>query len=220
MKFQIVYFDDQVENIEVYNLMLKDNFNILGFTETANYSDIFKQHKPHGILLDLHMPKQDGLALYDQIIQCENYNGCPVFFISGDISDGARLKSMQLGAMDFFQRSIGEEELKLRLMNKIKMFLQGSVIIDIGNLQLNFDSFNIHLNGKVTDLTLIETRILIYLIKAVPEAVDKNELMMKIWGESSSKGKINVHLSNMKVKLWDWDHEIKIKDNCLSIMPI
>lgn len=220
MKFQIVYFDDQAQNIELYKLLLKEDFNIAGFTETANFSEILKQHKPHGILLDLHMPTQDGLVLYDKIIQSENYNGCPVFFISGDISEDKRLKSLQLGAVDFFERTISEKELRLRLMNKIKMFLQGPVLIDIGNLQLNSESFNILLAGKQSDLTLIETRILIYLIKAIPEAVDKNDLMLKIWGPECTKGKINVHLSNMKAKLWNWDHEIKIKDNCLSIQAL
>jgi len=217
--FQIVYFDDQIQNIEAYQALFKDTFKIAGYTETENYSQVLMTHKPHGILLDLHMPKQDGLALHDKIVSCEHYNGCPIFFISGDVSVESRLKSIQSGAIDFFTRTISKDELAIRIVNKIKMYLQGSVLIDIGNLQLNSDNFNILVNQKPSDLTLIETRILIYLIKALPDAVDKDELIMKIWGESSSKGKINVHLSNMKIKLWDWNHEIKVKDNSLSIIP-
>lgn len=219
MKFQIVYFDDQIQNIEAYQAVYRDTFNIAGYTDPAEYSQVLAIHKPHGILLDLHMPKLDGLALYSRITNCPSYNGCPIFFISGDVSDESRLKSIQSGAIDFFTRTISKEELAVRMVNKIKMYLQGSALIDIGNLQLNSESFNILVNGKPSDLTLIETRILISLIKALPDAVDKDELILKIWGESSTKGKINVHLSNMKIKLRDWNHEIRVKGNALSIIP-
>ena len=93
MKFQIVYFDDQIQNIEAYQASLKDTFNISGYTDTAEYSHVLKKHKPHGILLDLHMPKHDGLALHHRIVNCEHYNGCPIFFISATISGVAAIIS-------------------------------------------------------------------------------------------------------------------------------
>lgn len=220
MKFNLVYFDDQIHNIEAFQMLLKESFIIDGYTETSNYSDILKKHKPHGIILDLHMPYQDGFTLYEKIINSEDYNGCPIFFISGDISDESRIKSIETGAIDFFQRDISGAELTLRLVSKIKMFLQGSTIIDVGNLKLDSNKFTVAIKNKPIDLTMIETRILFCVIKAMPQPIEKDELISKIWNDNNNKSKINVHLSNMKLKLWNWDHELKIKGSVLLVQPL
>lgn len=220
MKFNLVYFDDQIENIEAYQLLLKDSFIIEGYTDTSSFSSVLIKHKPHGILLDLHMPLQNGFELYKKIINSEAYNGCPIFFISGDVSDESRIKSIETGAIDFFDRQITAPELKLRLLSKIKMFLQGSTIIDVGNLKLDSNKFTVSVKDKPVDLTMIETRILFCVIKAMPQPIDKDELMGKIWNDNNNKSKFNVHLSNMKIKLWNWDHELKIKGSVILIQPL
>jgi DNA-binding response OmpR family regulator len=220
MKFNLVYFDDQIGNIEAYQLLLKDSFIIEGYTDTTNYADVLNKHKPHAIMLDLHMPLENGFVLYEKIITCEEYNGCPIFFISGDVSDESRIKSIETGAIDFFDRQITGPELTIRLLSKIKMFLQGSTIIDVGNLKLDSNKFTISIKDKPVELTMIETRILFSVIKAMPQPIDKDELMGKIWNDNNNKSKINVHLSNMKLKLWNWDHELKIKGNLILIQPL
>ena len=220
MKLQLLYFDDQPANIECYQFMLEDTFTVNGFTDSTGYEKNLKDHKPHGIILDLHMPVLNGLALHDKIITSENYNGCPIFFISGDLSDEMRLKTIQTGGRDFFNRQIAEEELKLRLSNKIKLFLQGDTIIHIGNLRLDTYLFTVTIKNKTADLTLFEMRILSYLLRKMPDAVPKNELVEQIWGNTTKIGKMSVHISNMKLKLWDWDHEIKIINQLVSIVPL
>lgn len=220
MKFNLVYFDDQIQNIEVFQLLLKESFIITGLTETENYGEILKKIKPQAILLDLHMPSSDGLVMYEKIINSEDFNGCPIFIISGDISDESRIKSIEKGAIDFFSRELSGEEIKLRLLNKIKLFLQGSALIDVGNLRIDSDKFAVSIKNKSIDLTMIETRILFCVIRAMPHALHKDELMAKIWSDTNNKSKINVHLSNMKLKLWNWDHELKIKDSEVLIQAL
>ena len=170
-------------------------------------------------MLDLHMPIWDGLTLYNKIVSSENYNGCPVFFISSDVSDESRLKTIQTGAIDFFDRSISEEELKLRLQNKIKMFFQGKIQIDLGNMRFDDHAFSIHVKGKPIDLTLFEMRILSSIIRKMPAAVNKKELIEQLWGSNAAPGKINVHVSNINLKLIGWNHEINIKENSISFNP-
>jgi DNA-binding response OmpR family regulator len=220
MKLQLLYFDDQPSNIECYQSMLQGAFIVNGFTDTTEYEKALKDHKPHGIILDLHMPVWDGLTLHDKIINSENYNGCPIFFISGDPSDEMRLKTIQTGGRDFFNRQVAEEELKLRLNNKIKLFLQGDTIIDIGNLRMDTYSFNVTIEDKTADLTLFEMRILSYLLRKMPDAVHKNELVEQIWGNTTKIANMSVHISNMKLKLWDWNHEIRIINHLVSIVPL
>lgn len=220
MKFQLFYFDDQIQNIEVYQTMLKDSFEITGIVDGTKYEEAMNLKRPHGIMLDLHMPIMDGITLYEKIVKSPNYNGCPIFFISGDLSDESRIRTIETGAIDFFNRQITEEELRLRLISKIKIFLKGASSLEIGNLRFDSNLFLTYVNNKPINLTLVEMRILSCVMRAMPDPVNKAELLEKIWVDNPKQGKIHVHLSNMKMKLWDWTHEMRIRDNFISIAPI
>lgn len=220
MKFKITYFDDQVLNIESYQALYQDDFFITGHTNSANYEESLRDNRPHGILLDLHMPIMDGLELYEKIIGSDFYNGCPIFFISGDVSEDSRLKMIQTGGVDVFNRSTNSSEIKVRINNKIKLFLQGPTVIDVDNLTLDTNLFTLNVNKVPVDLTLIEMRILSVVIRQIPRAIPKEELMAQIWGDTQVQGKLNVHLSNLKIKLQGWNHEIKIRGNLVSVLKI
>lgn len=220
MKFKITYFDDQIQNIESYQTLYQDDFLITGHTKSVDYEEALKLSRPHGILLDLHMPMLDGLELYEKIIASDYYNGCPIFFISGDVSDDNRLKMIQTGGVDVFNRTINSSELKVRLSNKIKLFLQGHTVIDVDNLTLDTNLFTLSVNQIPVDLTLIEMRILSVVIRQIPKSIPKEELMTQVWGDSQVQGKLNVHLSNLKIKLQGWSHEMKIRGNLVSVSKI
>jgi len=220
MNFKILYFDDQINSIDSVKELLEGDFLITGCTNSSAYDEALQIHRPHGILLDLHMPILDGIELYNKIKESDHYNGCPIFFISGDISDDSRLKMIKSGGVDVFNRQIKANEFKVRLTNKIKQFLQGHTVIDIGNLSLDTHLFTLSLNHKSVDLTLIEMRILSVVMREIPKPISKTELMELIWGDAQIQGKLSVHLSNIKSKLQDWTHEIKIRGNLISVNEI
>lgn len=220
MKFSVIYFDDEIQNIESYQALYRDDFLITGHTNSSNYEEILKSSRPHGILLDLHMPVLDGLGLYKKIIDSDYYNGCPIFFISGDVSDDNRLKMIQTGGLDIFNRNLNSSELKVRLSNKMKLFLQGHTVIDVDNLSLDTNLFTVSVNHVPVDLTLIEMRILSVVLRQVPRSIPKDELTAQIWGDPHVQGKLNVHLSNLKIKLQGWGHEIKIRGNLVSVLKV
>ncbi len=220
MKFKIIFFDDQVHNIECYQTLYRDDFLITGHTNGVDYEEVLKLSRPHGILLDLHMPIIGGLELYKKIINSNYYNGCPIFFISGDVSDDSRLKMIQAGGVDVFSRTLNSNEIKARIKNKIKLFLQGHTVIDIDNLTLDTNLFTLSVNQIPVDLTLIEMRILSVVIRQIPKSIPKEELITQVWGDPQVQGKLNVHLSNLKIKLQGWSHEIKIRGNLVFVSKI
>ena len=61
------------------------------------------------------------------------------------------MNAIKIGAIDFFNRNISQEELALRLSNKMKSFLQGSTSMDIGNLRLDTFSFSVFVDNKLID---------------------------------------------------------------------
>lgn len=217
MKAKIIYFDDDKANLECLTEALED-FNIIGCSQPERYVDLIKEHQPHAYMIDVRMPILNGFELYEKITLDPHYNGCPVFFISGDVSDENKIKSFQNGAVDFFSRDLRAEEMTLRLSNKIKLFFQSLKILEIGNLKLDMENFKAYINDQFVDLTMLEFRILSTLFRASPRAVHRDEMTKTIWGKEPIKqATIHTHLANLRSKISGWTHVIKVRDNNIII---
>lgn len=219
MKWTLIYCDDQIQNIEMYQEILGEHFYVIG-CQNNTIQEALKEHHPHCFLLDVHMPGKGGLEVYKEIIENPLYNGCPVFFISGDVSDQTKIRALESGAVDFISRDVAFKELILRLGNKVRMFLQVSTVLELGNLRIDVQTLRTSINGESIDLTLLEMRILGFLLRAFPQTITRSEIIKKIWGDEPVKpGTINTHLTNLRPKLVDWDYVIKTRDDNVFTHP-
>ena len=213
MKWIILYFDDQVENLQAMSELLADKYEVITCNNPQDYQIYLKSKRPHAILMDVHMPQMDGYALYEKVITDSNYNGCPIIFISGDLSDENRIRSHVKGAADFLPRNLKAEELKTRLLSKVKLHQQNALKLSMGNLTMDLEELKVYVDQKIVDLTLLEMRILGTILRSFPESLTRGELIKKIWGEENIKpGTINTHITNLKPKLNVWTHTIRFKE--------
>jgi DNA-binding response OmpR family regulator len=218
MKWTLAYFDDQVQNIEAFKEILSDKMNVVGCSDATAYAKILEDYHPHAILMDVHMPILDGHALYKKISEHPLYNGCPVIFISGDASDENKMKSFTGGAVDFLSRDLKIEEIAIRLENKIKFYLQMCTNLELGNLKVDVKLMKASIDNKNIDLTLLELRMLSHLLRAFPTTLSRLDLINRVWGNDSVKpGTINTHLTNLKPKIENWDHQIKVREDNILI---
>lgn len=220
MKWTLVYFDDQIANIEVWKDLLEEQFTVVGCHDALKYSLVMKDNHPHAFMLDVHMPVMDGHALYKRITEHPLYNGCPIFFISGDISDENKIRAYESGAVDFLSRDLPVEEIMLRLTSKVKFYLQTSTVLELGNLRIDVQSLRTSINNEGVDLTLLEMRLLGILLRAFPQAITRTEVIKKIWGDEPVKpGTINTHIANLRPKIEKWNHGIKIREDNILVQP-
>ncbi len=221
MKWTLIYIDDQIQNIELYKELLEPDFDVIGCNNPRKLNELMQFHPPHAFLFDIHMPETDGFSLYQQLEQNPNYNGCPVFFISGDVSVENKIKSYKSGAVDFIPRDIRADEILVRLSNKIKLYQQTATQLQSGNVRINVEALTVTLNHQMVDLTLSEFRILLMLVRSFPKALTREEVIQKIWGGDSVKpGTVNTHITNLKMKIADWNKTIKIKGELIQILDM
>ena len=218
MKWTLIYFDDQIQNIEVFGDLLSDKFKVVGSSDPNELSHFLQENNPHAFLLDVHMPIMDGHTLYKKIVNHPLYNGCPIIFISGDQSDENKVRSYSEGGIDFLQRDLKPEETIARITNKIKFYLSMSTMLELGNLLIDVKSMKATVNGQLADLTLLELRILSNILRSYPESLTRSELIFKVWGNDTVKpGTINTHLTNLKPKIEKWDHVIKVREENILV---
>lgn len=218
-RWKILYFDDDINQIEALKDLLADRFNVSGTDDVSSF-ERYLDANPDLILIDIHMPLINGYELFYKITQSPMYNGCPMMFISGDPSPENRLKSFQVGADDFLSRDLEISELAARIVNKIKLHRSTTLKITVSNLTLDLEMFCVYINDKMISLTLNELKVLGVILRNYPKACSRGLVMEKVWGAEAIKpSTVNAHMSSLNSKLREWSHELRSKKDQVFVLP-
>lgn len=122
-KPRIMIVDDNPSNISLMTrvLNLHGYTNIMPITDSGDVIDQFKKWQPDIILLDLLMPRFNGLDILEQVNSIKNKQYLPVIMITADDSMDNRVKALKLGANDYISKPFNPQELIARIENLIIM---------------------------------------------------------------------------------------------------
>ncbi len=122
-KPRIMIVDDNPSNISMLTriLNLHGYTNIMPITDSGEVLDQFKKWQPDIILLDLLMPRFNGLDILDQIGSIKNKQYLPVIMITADDCMDNRVKALKMGANDYISKPFNPQELIARIENLIIM---------------------------------------------------------------------------------------------------
>ncbi|HET7618178.1 MAG TPA: HD domain-containing phosphohydrolase [Vicinamibacterales bacterium] len=114
---RILIVDDERPNVEVLRRILQR----AGFTHVESTTDsreaasLYERHRPDLILLDLHMPHLDGLAVMSELTAIAQGTYLPILILSGDVTPEARRQALSRGAKDFVNKPFHQEDILLRM---------------------------------------------------------------------------------------------------------
>src|SRR6185503_14177718 len=150
---RILIVDDEAANIEILQRILsRGGFGrIETTTDSREAAVLYVQHRPDLILLDLHMPHLDGLAVMDQLNEIAEASYLPILILSGDLTPEARREALSRGAKDCVNKPFQADELLLRIKTLLETRL----------LYIQIQSQNQLLEAKVRERTreLVEAQI-------------------------------------------------------------
>lgn len=122
-KPSLLIVDDQTENIRLLVRIL-NHAGYLDITTTTDSSRVAELHalsKPDIVLLDLHMPNQDGFAVLEKLAPFTfGVDRLPVVMITADDSTEVKRKALSLGAKDFISKPFDQAEVVLRIRNLLE----------------------------------------------------------------------------------------------------
>jgi putative two-component system response regulator len=142
---RILIIDDEITNIQLLRRLLER----AGFTRIATTCDprdartLYVEFRPDLILLDLHMPHMDGLAVMQELNQIAEATYLPILILTGDVSPEARRDALSRGAKDFLHKPFSPDEVLLRI----------NTLLETRFLYLQIQSQNQMLDAKVRERT-------------------------------------------------------------------
>ncbi len=193
-KKTILIVDDEktIVDMLVYNLQ-KEGYNTLEANDGEEAVKIALNEKPDLVLLDIMLPKMDGLAVCKRIRQTLNI---PILMISAKDEEIDKILGLELGADDYITKPFSVRELMARVKANLRKAELANVstedgesdskedsnIIIVGDLSLDLNKFEVKVRGEVMDLTLREFEVLKYLANQPGQVVTREVLLEKVWG--------------------------------------
>ncbi len=190
----ILIVDDEqpIRDILVYNLK-KEGYNTIEAGDGVTAVDMALDKKPDLIILDIMLPKMDGLSVCKRV---KNSLNVPIIMLTAKDGEIDKILGLELGADDYITKPFSVRELVARVkanLRKVEVVSNVQSIdrkddkkkeskIVVGDLELDLDKFEVKVRGEVIDLTLREFEVLKFLASQPEQVVTRETLLEKVWG--------------------------------------
>ena len=167
---------------------------------------LFEEKKPDLVILDLMLPKIDGLEVCKHI---RRDSDVPIIMVTARDEEIDKLLGLELGADDYITKPFSLRELKARIKAVLRRTKSGSVkgndeeILTFGTLEVDLGRREVKQQGKIIDLTPSEYAILITLCQNIGRPYSRLQLLNATLGESYAgyERAIDTHVSNLRKKI-------------------
>ena len=195
-KKNILVVDDEkmIRNLLNVNLT-KEGYNVIEATDGVEGVEMAIEKNPDLILLDVMLPKLDGLSVCKKIKSRMNV---PILMVTAKDNEVDKILGLELGADDYVTKPFSIRELIARIkanLRKAEITIDNKNenstiakdrkkenIIEVGPLLLDIERFEVYVNGKNVDLTLREFEVLKFLATEPGQVISREELLEKVWG--------------------------------------
>lgn len=208
MDKNILVVDDDHEIVRAIALNLEaEGFTVFRAYDGLEALDIAMTKDIHLIVIDVMMPKMDGLSAIMRIREKKNL---PIIVLSAKSENSDKVIGLSVGADDYVTKPFNPMELVARVKSHLRRYTNlgdinagGDNIIVNGRLTFNLDEHMLYADGEPVKLTATETKIVELLMKNPGRIFPAEEIYTKIWNESaySTENTVMVHIRRIREKI-------------------
>jgi two-component system phosphate regulon response regulator PhoB len=203
----IVVVEDEKDILEIieYNL-LRDGYQVSTAMDGISGLDMVRREKPDLVLLDLMLPKMDGLELCKVLKSESMTRSIPIIVVTAREEENDVVSGLDLGADDYVTKPFSTKELLARVHSVLrrvgKIDQQDSKLV-LGPLKIIPDEFSIQVDGESIDLTKTEFRLLQTLASQPGRVFSRDQLLHSAVGEKVvvTDRNIDVHIRAIRKAL-------------------
>ena len=188
--------------------LIKDILDDEGFNVTTRYDgksalDEIKQNDYSLILLDIMMPDLSGTEVLANV---RNITKAPIIFVSAKNQLIDKLVGFEVGADDYITKPFINEELvarvKAHLRREGRINNKKSNVIEIGDIKLKKDSFEVYKNNELIELSTKEFELLCYLMENAGIVLSKEQIYQSVWKNNYGDiGTVAVNIKSIRNKI-------------------
>ncbi len=204
----ILVCDDDKEIVEAIEIYLsQDGYQIYKAYDGQQAIDILQQEDIHLLIMDIMMPKLDGIRA---TLKIREYSSIPIIMLSAKSEDTDKILGLNIGADDYISKPFNPLELVARVKSNLRRYTSlGSLnqgnqsIYQVGGLVMNDDTKQVTVDDEPVKLTPIEYNILLLLMKNQGMVFSINQIYERIWNEDAigADNTVAVHIRHIREKI-------------------
>lgn len=208
-KQTILVVDDEQDLLDLieYNLK-KEGFDVLKAEDGQQGIEVAREHSPDLILLDIMMPKMDGLETLAVIREDDELGHIPIIFLTARGDEKTEVEGLNKGGDDYITKPISTTKLISRIKAVLRRFdeTEEPNRIDVHDISIDKDRY-IVTQGEDDEFQLPrkEFELLYFLASRRGKVMDRQTLLNHVWGDNVYvvDRTVDVHVRKIREKLGD-----------------
>ena len=203
----ILVVDDDREIVDSIGIFLSgEGYKVLKAYDGIEALDILSENEVHLMILDIMMPKLDGIKTLMKLRESRNI---PVILLSAKSEDADKILGLTAGADDYVTKPFNPSELVARVKSQLRRYTtlgsigkqNGEIVID--GLVVNTENKTVKVDGEDVRLTPIEYKILELLVRNRGRVFSAEDIYSNVWNEEAVVGDntIAVHIRHIREKI-------------------
>ncbi len=206
---RILLVDDEqsIQTLLSYPLR-KEGYDVVQATDGRQALDRFDEQAFDLVVLDLMLPKVDGLEVCRQL---RSRSAVPIIMLTAKSEEIDKVVGLELGADDYITKPFSVREFSSRIkaalrrgeMSQAAELAQDETPLEVRDLRIDFAKRTVRIRGQEAELTFVEFEILSGLARAPGRVFTRDMLLAQIWGDSAYRDPrtIDVHIRHLREKI-------------------
>lgn len=207
--FKILIVDDEKDIVDLisYNLE-KEGFATAKAYDGETALQMVKTQKPKLIILDLMMPKMNGLDVCRAVRGNPETSGLPIIILTAKSDEVDKIIGLEIGADDYMTKPFSVKELIARVRSILRRSKESEKSVDKeefchDGLKINYVSCAVSVNGEEAALSPTELKLLFFLSRNPGRVYSRNQIIDHVWGDETfiTDRAVDVHIRRLRSQI-------------------
>ena len=206
--YNILICDDQPDIVSALKIYLKpEGYNLYEAYTGLEALEIVQREEIHLVLLDIMMPKMDGIAATAKI---REFSNVPIILLTAKSETEDKVLGLNVGADDYITKPFVPVEVLARVRSQLRRYAKLGCkpeedvgMLTIGTVTLDDRTKSVLVDGEQVALTPTEYSILRLLMSNPGKVFSTKALYESVWQEAAlgSEGAVAVHIRHLREKI-------------------
>ena len=202
IKVAVIEDDENLRFLVVHRLAT-EGYKMVEASDGETAEALIMTEKPDIVLLDWMLPIKQGSEVCQNVRKL-GFNNI-IIMMTAKAQDVDKIDAYNFGISDYVTKPFNMDVLVALIDNKVKFVINSekSEMHKFGNMEHHPNTHSLMRNGKKIELTILENRILLYFLKNANTVINRDELMMVVWGYNSDVNTrtLDMHIVRLRKKI-------------------
>lgn len=206
-KQTILVVDDEEDLLDLieYNLQ-KEGFDVLKAENGVEGIEMARKHNPNLVLLDIMMPKMDGMEVVERMRADKKLAHIPIIFLTARGDEKTEVEGLDKGGDDYITKPISTTKLISRIKAVLRRIEEPGHMtnkIEVHDIIIDKDRYIVSQDDKEFQLPRKEFELLYFLASRKGKVMDRQTLLNKVWGNNIYvvDRTVDVHIRKIREKI-------------------